>query len=259
MNVIKRISGRTVHFDTGAGGIIGTREYQQDYGYLYADGEKTFGILCDGMGGLEGGERASKTAVERMAEDFQRKQPRRQILDFFVEEVHKTDKEVAGLRDRNGRNMRAGTTMLAALMSNGRLSFLSVGDSKIYLIRGMKIQAITPEHNYRLKLNEDLEMGRITSEKYRIEIDTPKAEALISFIGMNGVTRIYTNTIALEKGDIVLMCSDGLYKCMSDEQILAMVRDNDIDMEMAADRLLIMSEKCARRGQDNTTVILMRY
>ena len=259
MNIVKRAAGFAAHLDVGAGSIIGTREYQQDYGYLYTDSDSAFGILCDGMGGLNGGERASRTAVEILAEDYEKKRPREQILPFFEEEIAKADREVAALKNREGKRLKAGTTMVAALICQERLSYLSVGDSKIYLIRGGEILALTPEHNYRLKLHEDLKSGAISPKEYELQINTPKAEALISFIGMNGVARAELYETKLEDGDIVLLCSDGLYKCMNSRQIFAMVRDNDLDMEIAADRLLRMSEACAGRSQDNTTVILMKY
>ena len=63
----------------------------------------------------------------------------------------------------------------------------------------------------------------------------------------------------LQPGDIVMLCSDGVYKSLSDSQIHGMVRDNDLDLEIAADRLTAMALRYGARGQDNTTVILLRY
>ena len=84
---------------------------------------------------------------------------------------------------------------------------------------------------------------------------------LISFLGMDGLRVIddKQQAISLLPGDIVLLCSDGVYKSLTDSQIHAMVRDNDIDMNIAADRLTAMALRYGVKGQDNTTVILLRY
>ena len=60
-------------------------------------------------------------------------------------------------------------------------------------------------------------------------------------------------------GDIVLLCSDGLFKSLSDSQIKALVRDNDMDLDIAADRLCQMAFSRRRGGQDNTSVLLLQY
>ena len=60
-------------------------------------------------------------------------------------------------------------------------------------------------------------------------------------------------------GDMVLLCSDGLFKSLNDSQIKALVKDNDIDMDIAADRLCQMALSKRRGGQDNTSVLLLQY
>ncbi len=136
------------------------------------------------------------------------------------------------------------------------------------MIRGGQIAAQTRDHNYRLLLKEQLAAGQITRNFYETEEKTPQAEALTSFLGMNGLRLLDVNRTrngnlqgarTLLPEDIVLLCSDGVYKSLSDSQILAMVRDNDIDMNIAADRLTAMALRYGVRGQDNTTVILLRY
>ncbi|MFR1833055.1 MAG: PP2C family protein-serine/threonine phosphatase [Lachnospiraceae bacterium] len=261
MNYITNQIENALDVQTGIGGIIGTREYQQDFAYIYTDKRDVLGILCDGMGGLNGGEAASQTAVSVMAGAFLKERPQHDIPGFFFDTAKKMDKMVAGLTDKNGKALNAGTTALAALIRDGELYIMSVGDSKLYLIREDKIKTLTREHNYRLQLTEQRDAGMISAKKFEEESNTRMAEALISYVGMNGLARTDINRqpFVLQDGDIVLLCSDGLYKAMSEQKIYAMIRDNDFDMELAAARLLDMSKRCAERTQDNTTVILMKY
>ncbi len=261
MNYIVNQIEYALDVQTGIGGIIGTREYQQDFAYIYTDKRDVLGILCDGMGGLNGGEAASQTAVQVMADAFLQEKPQSRIPEFFFHTAQEMDRKVAGLRNQEGRPLNAGTTALAALIRDGELYVMSVGDSKIYLIREDKIRALTREHNYRLQLTEQRDAGMISAKKFEEESNTRMAEALISYVGMNGLARTDINRqpFLLQDGDIVLLCSDGLYKAMSEQKIYAMIRDNDFDMELAVDRLLDMSQNCAERTQDNTTVILMKY
>ena len=160
------------------------------------------------------------------------------------------------------------STFAGLFLHKNRGLAVHLGDSRIYVIRGGQIAAQTRDHNYRLLLKEQLAAGQITRNFYETEEKTPQAEALTSFLGMNGLRLLDVNRTrngnlqgarTLLPEDIVLLCSDGVYKSLSDSQILAMVRDNDIDMNIAADRLTAMALRYGVRGQDNTTVILLRY
>ena len=131
--------------------------------------------------------------------------------------------------------------------------------------RAMKIkeqeEQLLRQQEYLTQLKEQLEAGQITQEFYQREEKTRQAEALTSFIGMDRINLIDwgKTPCKLEDGDIVMLCSDGVYKSIDHYQILGMIRDNDLDMEIAADRLTAMALRYGGKRQDNTTVILMRY
>ncbi len=260
-NIIKELTEENPWFEIGASSVIGGRNYQQDFGYIYGDSRKAVAVVCDGMGGLEGGERASRTAVEVFAKDLQEEKPDANIPGFLMREAERMDREVADLKDGEGKPLKSGTTMVAVCCKGSQMDWISVGDSKIYLIRGETITALNIEHNYRQMLKEQLEAGQITQEFYQREEKTRQAEALTSFIGMDRINLIDwgKTPCKLEDGDIVMLCSDGVYKSIDHYQILGMIRDNDLDMEIAADRLTAMALRYGGKRQDNTTVILMRY
>ncbi len=261
MNIVEERREANPWFEIGASSIIGTRSYQQDYGYFYTGSEDVLAIVCDGMGGLEGGERASRTAVEQMVKDFHSTKNLAYVPDFFKRTAQRMDQAVCALKSRDGKPLKAGTTLVAVYCKGNQMYWVSVGDSKIYLIRGNEIRSINREHNYRLMLQMQLEAGLIDQAFYIKEEKTPQAEALISFIGMDNVKYIDVNAnpMELKPDDIIMICSDGIYKSLNESQVCAMVRDNDLDMNIAADRVTAMALRYGIRGQDNTTAILMRY
>lgn len=242
--------------------VLGTRRYQQDFVLTITSQNDAVGVICDGMGGLSGGERASMTAASVFFNEYRTQNPPERILPQFMRDTAvKMDHAVSGLQDEKGKSLKAGTTAIVSVIRGNALYWLSVGDSKIYIIRGSQMQAVTREHNYRLNLGEMLNSGKITREQYLKEEKTPRAEALTSYIGMNGIERIDGNgtPFMLAHGDMILMCSDGLYKSLEDSQILAMIQDNEFDLSIAAERLVDMSVTYRAGSHDNTSVILMRY
>lgn len=261
MNIVRNVKQDNPDLKVGLNSIIGTRQYQQDYVYYYSDSRETLAVICDGMGGLDGGERASRTAAECLGSAFASRNPQIAIPDFLCEQAAVMNDRVTGLKGKDGAPLHAGTTIVAVVVQEHRLYWLSIGDSKIYIIRNEEMSQVNREHNYRLTLSEALKCGTISQEQYNAEEKKRQAEALISYLGIGSLSLMDMNRTPFEMqdGDVVLLCSDGLYKSLNDSQIKAMVRDNDIDMNIAADRLCAMALRSGRGGQDNTSVLLLRY
>lgn len=247
-------------FDMGMSTIVGTRKYQQDsiYGKTFQNA-RAVAVVCDGMGGMNGGERASKTAVEGLIRDFSENKDWSDISSFLKEEAVRLDESVANLEDEYGNPLGGGTTIVSVIVNGNELYWLSVGDSRIYIIRNHEIQAVNKDHNFRLQLDTMLANKQITPEEYKQE--EGQAEALISFLGIGGVSLMDVNAkpFLMEQGDIVLLCSDGLYKRLSNTDILQIVEDNQYDMQAAAVSLTDTVMNRTTKNQDNTSVILLRY
>ena len=241
-----------------ASSIIGTRKYQQDSYACIETPSGCLAVVCDGMGGLEGGEKASSLVVRNLLEDYIRLTDG-DIRRFLKVGAIKLDKKVFHIAGDNGEALGAGTTLAAVHVLDGRMSWVSVGDSKIYVLRSGELHCIVREHNYRLLLNEMLSNGKLTKEQYHAE--EGQAEALISYLGIGELSLMDTDEKPLQllAGDMVILCSDGLYKSLSEDKIKAVIADNDFDLQRAANELTATALRTAARGQDNTTVILLRY
>ncbi|SEF58349.1 protein phosphatase [Eubacterium ruminantium] len=261
-----RLLGEHPTIKIGSSSILGTRDYQQDSLFSNVENGIAVGVVCDGMGGLEGGEIASQKATLTFAEDFYNATSKNvinesNIISFLKDEAEKMNEVVSNLKNDAGEYMEAGTTVVSAVVFDNRMYWMSVGDSRIYLIRDGKIVRLTRDHNLKLMLDEQLKRSLISKEEYDRKIK--HGEGLISFLGIGNLELIDTNEngvpIVLQENDIVLLCSDGLYKRLSDEVIADTVWCEEPDMVRAARRLTDVVLKYTQRSQDNTSIVLMQY
>lgn len=236
---------------------IGTRQYQQDALYL-SEARKHFiyGILCDGMGGMEQGDRVSNEVVTYIASRMETIKEDTNIPSFYEQELSNINQLVR--KENEIRMANAGTTFTSVVILHNRLYWAAVGDSRIYLIREDEIVQITRDHNYAMRLKEQVIKGEITEEE---AMQDPQREALISYIGapVLEVVDISQGPFLMNPGDSVLLCSDGLTKSLTDEKILALVRGYEDDPREAVHQLIHTAFDTGDGSKDNTSVILIRY
>ncbi|MDR0935128.1 MAG: protein phosphatase 2C domain-containing protein [Oscillospiraceae bacterium] len=244
-------------FDIAARSVLGTRESQQDYARFSQSGSGLFAVVCDGMGGLGNGEIASKTAALKLRDLYKAKQKEQPFPEFFQNCAELLDNEIYNLTDGFGDRLRAGTTLVAAAAERGKLYWLSVGDSRLYIIRGGEMICVTRDHNYFLKLNQLRDSGQIDEAQYNAE--APRGESLTSYLGMGGLELIDINETAfeLQSGDRLLLTTDGLYRSVDLAQMRDMItRYNPAE---AALKLTNLAEDNSAGGLDNTTCVIIRY
>ena len=219
--VIRMVPEIVVHAATS----MGNRKYQQDAVYVsggkkIAANKKTrvLAAVCDGMGGMADGGRASQTAISMLKDGFEKieKNPEVNIPMFFRSGIKAIDRKIHEFPKENGKG--SGTTMVAAITEENMLYWASVGDSRIYILRGNEIKLVTRDHNYYLKLMKMVENGQMSrqeAEKQR------QKEALISFLGIGNVSLmdVIDRPFEMKPGDMVLLCSDGVTKTLPKEKI----------------------------------------
>lgn len=239
--------------------IMGTRQYQQDTYYMISTRRGSLAVICDGMGGMECGEVASKVAVEKLVGDFETWEDEESPTAFLQKEAGRMDQAVASIADAQGDRLDTGTTVVSVIIQDNSLYWLSVGDSRIYVLRGEEMLCVTQDHNYELRLRKWLQTGEITQEEYDQKSD--QKEALISYLGMDGLELVDSNVrpLILLSGDRILLCSDGLYKCLPEEKIKNLLMNRDSEVKDIVEDLLHAVEEEPRKNKDNTTVILLEY
>lgn len=243
----------------------GNRQYQQDAVYvskskILAANKKTrvLGIVCDGMGGMADGGKASQTAIQMMVQGFAQieKASSIDIPGFFHQGIQAVDKTIYNFPKENGKG--SGTTMVAVIAEDNKLYWASVGDSRIYIIRGGSMKQVTRDHNYWLRLQEMVAAGQMSQEE---AMGKRQKEALISFLGIGNVSLMDINTqpFEMQTGDTVMLCSDGITKTLPDEQIKKIITADIVSLEEKAKTLVRAAVTNNTHSQDNTSVAILQY
>lgn len=234
---------------------IGRRPDQQD---CYGISEEALApergrllLVADGMGGLNHGGEISRLLVEAMLEGYEKRPMEESPAAFLMELLGEANRKVnAFLQGKE----QGGSTLLATLIRGQELTFLSVGDSRIYLCRGGALIPLTREHNLRRKLHMLLLNGLMTPDS--IENSNQK-RALTSYIGMGELSEVDVNLtpITLLPGDTVLLMTDGVFGTLSEAEI---ARTLEGSVEEAAHHLEEQVLANQREVQDNFTAVLYR-
>lgn len=240
--------------------VIGGRTDQQDSSGYELKNEEGIVVVCDGMGGHEGGKTASTLAVDTLINAYKDEYPCSDLHGLLADSLMLADSKIVELKKSDGTPMRGGSTAVAVALREHDLFWASVGDSRIYIQRGSESVKVTNDHIYRFVLEQQLDTGQITEEDYRKEID--KGEGLVSFLGIGGIPYMDTNDhpFKVQSGDRIILMSDGLYKILSDNEIGNVV-NNFTDIEEALNALEYKTNKVAQKNgisRDNMTVSIIQ-
>ena len=211
-------------------------------------------LVADGIGSGGGGELASRLVVDTAQRYFKAQSGRRDndqsTLGELVAMLHRSQEDMS--REANGFDNRPiGTTVTAACLLGSTLHVLHAGDSRCYLLRDGKLRLLTTDHNLAQQMVESHYL-------------TPAAarESGLHHVLWNAITadsKVFTlDTIArkLRDGDLLLLCTDGLNKHLTDADILAIL-DSDLSPRDATRRLVDSAMEAG--GTDNITVVVARY
>ena len=241
----------------GGSSIVGTRKNQQDSYEVYKKPfhNYTIAVVCDGMGGMAGGEIASKTAAGYISERLGGISEAEELSSVMVQITREANVMVRELMSDDGQPLKAGTTMVAIAIKEGELHWCSVGDSKIYIFKDGIFKCLTNEHNYKFLAEQ------MKNDNSFVYDPNARQDALVSYLGAGELKYIDINqeTIKLADGDVVMLCSDGLHKVLSEEDIVKHLMDDTIPPEETAKNLTSEALRNSRGAQDNTTVVVLRY
>lgn len=261
-STVKRIPKKPGKIIPGNAQHIGRREQQQDaFGFSEIENAKlvrnvgVLAVLADGMGGLEMGCEASNLAVRAMLREYVKK-PQNETIPLALRRVlDNANQTVYQMSQKCGLESQVGTTLVAAVIREGELFWVSVGDSRIYLYRGGSLTRLTEDHVYAQTLERKVLNGDISREEAEHH---PDRNALTSYLGLVEISEVDQNIkpLSMEIGDRVVLCSDGIYKVLSDNEIAGLL---NVEPQTAAEMLVEKALGKNETGQDNMTVAILAY
>ena len=211
-------------------------------------GGRSLFVVADGMGGHDAGEIASQIAVKTVCKEVGRHAKHKADLSGFVAFVARLA-NVEVRREGWERKSNMGTTLSFALVEGTTAHIANVGDSRVYWVDNGSITQITEDHSLVAKLVSN---GKMTKAEAR---NHPKSNLLYRTIGTDEEIRVDTFTVNLEKGGCLLLCTDGLWGELSDEEIHG-ICSTEKDSEKVCAKLLRMANE--KGGKDNVTAVLVK-
>jgi PPM family protein phosphatase len=212
------------------------------------DRKGVLAVVADGMGGYDGGQEASRLAVETVCESYRVSDadPQTALL-VSLQLAHERIQEYAS---QHPELLGMGTTCTALCLVGGNLYFAHVGDSRLYLIRGSVISRLTRDHSYVSRLVENGLLQAHEAETH------PQRHILIAALGVGAelVPDCPERPWGLLKDDALVLCSDGLWGTVADKEIQKAVSDR---APAEACRELVDLAK-GRGGPDNITIQILR-
>jgi len=236
--------------------LLGNREENQDRAAIAVEGDSVFLAVVDGMGGHADGARAAEVAVDAMLAEF--RAPSRPLFDpqgllhLIVGRAHEA---VVALGRELPSEIRPRATCATCLVQGQSAYWAHVGDSRIYLLRGGRVLERTRDHSHVELL---LRTGRITEGQAH---DHPMRNFVECCLGGDPALPEMTlgGRRALRPGDVLLLCSDGLWSGITDAQIGEFAATEAGGLGAALDELGAMAVQGTEPFADNTTVAALRW
>ena len=209
--------------------------------------------VCDGMGGANAGNVASKFAIESfmdvMRQSLQPQMDRSYICDVLTEGVKGANRTVFDLASAQPEFSGMGTTLVGGMATTDSLILVNVGDSRAYRIGRNGAERLTKDHSY---VEEMLRRGKLTEEAARKH---PHKNLITRAVGIEPEVDCDLYEVELAADDILLLCSDGLSGLVRDEEIANLVNQAK-DLQSAVESLI--DRALENGGADNVTALLLK-
>lgn len=234
---------------TDIGRLRGSNQDAYRTGELPCGG--AWAVVCDGMGGHAGGNVASETAAGVIAasieDSFRENMNAKSVRNLLETAIAAANAEVFDKAAENSELFGMGTTVVAAVCFNGQGVVANVGDSRCYRISDGKLSCVTKDHSL---VQELVDAGLITKEEAK---NHPRRNIITRAVGTDTSVSPDFSDVSFDKGDMLLLCSDGLTNHVGEEDILSCTSDGSV--ADYSGRLISLANE--RGGSDNITAVVI--
>lgn len=231
---------------------IGDREVQEDNFGIFSTKMGVLLVLADGMGRKYGGKIASRIAVEIFSDLFNEYKSFENPQYFFRKAFNAANRAILNkVEDEKGA-----ACVAAAMLAGNTLYYALVGNSKIAVYRGGDLVPISEGHTIDILAKQKYRKGSLTKESALALLDSHR---LYNFVGQDGFKDIelFSEPLALRKGDIVVIMSDGVYECLKWREIEAILAEGT-DSQKQALEIIERINRSKKQNKDNASILLYR-
>jgi len=250
-----------IEIEFGASSDVGRVRENNEDSFRVAPEINLF-VLSDGMGGQSSGEIASRLASETVIAHCREaaENPALPFVGTMTEGASEFGSRLASAfnlanhavhqaAESNPALRGMGTTLVAVVFTDERVSVAHVGDSRVYRLRNGRLELLTQDHSF---IAEQVRQGHMTEQEAQ---NSNLQNVLLRAIGVDEEVEVDLNEELFANDDVLLLCSDGLTKELSDAQITSVLANVE-DADTAARRLVKLANDAG--GNDNITVIVLR-
>lgn len=224
------------------------KENQDAFWFCKSDDDIGYAVVCDGMGGARGGQQASTLCIEEIKKYIESKKKIPHIEEAIKTMVKLSNDLVFNSSMGNEELYGMGTTLVFAAILGNKAYIANVGDSRAYHITNGSISQITKDHS---AVQELVDSGHITERQAKIH---PNKNIITRAIGIEPEIEFDLFTQELQKGDVIVLCSDGMSNNVDENEI--QFEASGGDFENLAQRLIDLAN--SRGGTDNITVVAIQ-
>ncbi len=235
----------TIKTDVGV-----VRSENQDRAKVFENDTVTFAILCDGMGGHEGGSHAARITINQFGKEFSKSLPKTEDKygEWFTHALKKSKKAMEKYAWRNSALLDMGTTVTAALITKSNIYVYNVGDSRTYVYNGL-LHQITVDHNLR---NHYIKKFGYSEEEAATVLG---AAALTSALGPKKKTHVEQFIVENEPTvKYLILTSDGIHDYISKPNFETIISSDSTDEQKSE---VLIKQAIKGKSSDNLTAIIL--
>lgn len=230
-------------------GLVRTSN-QDAYAYGLLGKDSAYGIVCDGMGGVNGGQIASTAAVEcfkkRICEDFKNDLSDEECIDLLISALCEANSAILDMSAKDKDLAGMGTTCVAAIISQKTLKLINVGDSRAYIYNGKTLFQLTKDHSMVQHL---VDTGQISPNEAKSH---PQKNIITRAVGTEPDISADRYIHPMTSKDVLMLCTDGLSNSIEKKKL-----ENELSkgIDTAPDRLISLANQYG--GKDNITILIL--
>ncbi|EIT85038.1 protein serine/threonine phosphatase [Fictibacillus macauensis ZFHKF-1] len=232
------------------------RQHNEDSGGVFTKGEHFLALIADGMGGHKAGDVASLKAIQHfetawssITDDVLEKPIKAE--EWLVKTVSEANKALYEYAQTHTDCSGMGTTLAGALCTPSFVTFMHIGDSRVYYYSENKLTLKTEDHTL---VNELVRSGQLTEDEAE---NHPRKNVILRALGTEMDIDVDIESISWGEGDHILLCSDGLSNKVSKQMMETIIQDETLSLDQQADQLIQLANEAG--GEDNITIGIVAY